>query len=105
MKTGLAFEVLDVLDRSGGKVVDDVDLVAALDVSVSKMRSDKTGAACDKYSQPFSSLRVFRDRHFAIGGLFAIQQLAVEILDVFEQTLLAIVLVDKLKPAPAQFIA
>jgi hypothetical protein len=56
VKTRLAFEVLDVFDRSGGKIVDDVDFVAALNVSVSQMRSDETGAACDEYSQPLCSL-------------------------------------------------
>jgi hypothetical protein len=56
METRLAFEVLDVLDGARREIVDDVDFVAALDVSVSEMRSDKAGAACDKYSQPLCSL-------------------------------------------------
>ena len=35
MKTRMAFEVLNVLDRAGREIVDDVDFVAALNVSVS----------------------------------------------------------------------
>jgi hypothetical protein len=56
MKTRVAFEVLDVFDRPGGKIVDHVNVIAALNVSVSQMRSDETGAACNKYSQPLCSL-------------------------------------------------
>jgi hypothetical protein len=56
MKTRLAFEVLDIFDRPGGEIVDHVNLIAALDVSVSQMRSNEPGAACDKYSQPLCSL-------------------------------------------------
>ena len=51
MKTRVTFEVLNVFDRAGGKIVDHVDFVATLDVSVAQMRSDKTRATCDKYSQ------------------------------------------------------
>jgi hypothetical protein len=56
MKTLVAFEVLDVFDGPGGEIVDHVNVIAAFDVSVSQMRSDETGAACDKYSQPLCSL-------------------------------------------------
>jgi hypothetical protein len=35
VKTRMAFEVLNVLDRAGREIVDDVDFVAALNVSVS----------------------------------------------------------------------
>jgi hypothetical protein len=56
MKTLVAFEVLDVFDRPGGEIVDHVNVIAAFNVSVSQMRSDETGAACDKYSQPLCSL-------------------------------------------------
>jgi hypothetical protein len=59
MKTRLALEVLDVFDRPGGEVVDHVNVIAALNVSVSQMRSDETRAACDKYSQPLCSLVKF----------------------------------------------
>src|SRR5215212_954906 len=57
MKTRVTFEVLNILERAGGKIVDHVNLVATLDVSVADMRSDETRATCDKYSQtstPFS---------------------------------------------------
>src|SRR5215218_285511 len=51
VKTRVTFEVLNVFDRAGGKIVDHVDFVATLDVSVAQMRADKTRATCDKYSQ------------------------------------------------------
>jgi hypothetical protein len=50
MKPWVLFEVLNVFDRAGRKIVDHVNFVAALDVSVAEMRTDKTRATCDKYS-------------------------------------------------------
>src|SRR5690349_14014120 len=51
MKARVAFEVLNVFDRAGGKIVDHINFVATLDVSVAQMRTDKTRATCDEYSQ------------------------------------------------------
>ena len=51
MKTRVLLEVLNIFDRASGKIVDHVDFIATLDVSVAEMRSDKTRATCDKYSQ------------------------------------------------------
>src|SRR6185369_4550836 len=51
MKTRMTFEVLNVLDRAGRQIVYHVDLIATLNIGVTQMRSDKTGATCDKYSQ------------------------------------------------------
>jgi hypothetical protein len=54
MKTRVAFQMLNILDRAGREIVDHVDFIATLDISVAQMRSDKTRATCDKYSQTFT---------------------------------------------------
>src|ERR1044072_5109231 len=54
MKTRMTFEVLNVLDRAGREIVDDVNFVATLDVSITQMRSDKPRAASYQYSQTHS---------------------------------------------------
>src|SRR5215213_1900584 len=56
MKTRVTFKVLNILERAGGKIVDYVNFVATLDVSVAEMRSDETRATCDKYSQTSTPL-------------------------------------------------
>jgi hypothetical protein len=43
----ILFEVLNILDRPGGKIVNDKDFVAALNVRIGQMRSDKPGASSD----------------------------------------------------------
>ncbi len=47
-EAGLVLEVPDVLDRAGGKVVEDVDLVAALEQLVGEMGADEAGSAGDQ---------------------------------------------------------
>jgi hypothetical protein len=47
MKTRMALEVLDVLDLSGGEIVDDVNFVASGNISVTQMRSNETSTTCD----------------------------------------------------------
>ena len=51
MKTRMTLEMLNVFDGAGGKIVDHVNFIAALDVSVAEMRADKTCATCNQYSQ------------------------------------------------------
>ena len=63
METRMTLEVLDVFDRAGGQIVDDVDFVATLNVSVAQMRSDKAGATCDEYSQISSLRKLATKRH------------------------------------------
>jgi hypothetical protein len=43
--------VPDVFKTSGGKIVDNEHLIAAREISVSQVRSDKTRAASDQNSQ------------------------------------------------------
>jgi len=54
-------EVPDVFNPSGGEVIEDQDLVAALDQGVNEMRADVPGAACDEDPHarpPFSAIRL-----------------------------------------------
>ena len=47
MKARMIFQVADVLKAAGGKIVDDKDFVAALQVRVGKVRADKACASSD----------------------------------------------------------
>src|SRR6185436_18138978 len=73
MKTGMTFEVLNVLDRARGQIIYDIHLIATLNIGITQMRSDETGATCDKYSQPLFSLRDFKTSLLGVslecGGL------------------------------------
>jgi hypothetical protein len=51
VEAGVLFEVLDVLDASGGEVIDDADFVAALQICLGQMRADEAGASCDQKPQ------------------------------------------------------
>src|SRR3954452_487210 len=79
------------------------------------MRSDKTGAACDQYSQRLCSLiRIATKRHEESQPsdgkqlsclCFFVAQLAVKSLDVFNQSFLRVVHLDKLETARAELLA
>ena len=45
VKVRVVFQMVNVLDAAGGKIVDDEDLVATLEVCVAEMRADEAGAA------------------------------------------------------------
>jgi hypothetical protein len=51
MKTRVRFEVLDILEAAGRKVVNHVDFIAAFQINVGKVRPDKARPACNQNSQ------------------------------------------------------
>jgi hypothetical protein len=67
VKTRMAFEMLNVLDRAGRQIVYDVDFIATLNVSIAQMRSDETSTTCDEYSQTLAPY--WRGVSLECGGL------------------------------------
>ena len=47
VKTRVIFQVANVFNAARGKIVDDINFVAALKIRVGKMRADEARAACD----------------------------------------------------------
>jgi hypothetical protein len=45
MKMRVGFQVLDILDAAGRKVINDIDLMAMVQAQFSQMRPNKTGPA------------------------------------------------------------
>src|ERR1041384_2267944 len=51
MKAWMIFQVANILEAAGRKVVNDKNVVAAFQIRVRKMRPDKARAACNQNSQ------------------------------------------------------
>lgn len=51
VESGVGFEVLNIFKCPGGEVVNDEDLIAALQVCIGQMRSDKSRSAGYQYAQ------------------------------------------------------
>jgi hypothetical protein len=53
MKTRVALEMLDILDATCREVINHKHFVAALKISIGKVRPDKTRPTCNQNSQTF----------------------------------------------------
>ena len=47
MKAGIFFEMPNILDAAGRKIIDNKYFVSALQISIAQMRTNKSGAAGD----------------------------------------------------------
>jgi hypothetical protein len=45
MKAGMFFEMADILDAPGRKIIDDKYFISALQIGIAQMRTNKSGAA------------------------------------------------------------
>jgi len=48
VKIGIPFQMKDIVDFTGGKVIDDKDLMALLQKIFRKVRTDESSAACNE---------------------------------------------------------
>src|SRR5258707_15280279 len=120
VKAWVIFQMLNVAKSASGKIVNDENFVAALKIRVGKMRADEPRSPCDQNSQTSDPLQtiasnarrqsstVIAGSRFRAGACaFAgsrvdSNELAIQLSHVRQQTLLCIILQDKVSTPRAQ---
>ena len=66
-KDGVALERTQVLDPTGGKIVEGPDLMSALEQLLGQMRTDEAGTSCDQNLHDHPSRETHRSRSVGQG--------------------------------------